>query len=197
MRLTLAILALTCMAVPAHSQGLDRYGAGPRANPAGLTPPSSSLLSWPGKALRGTVAVRTDGGSAPAARWRAPPPAQRLAETPRVAAEPAPFSTQPQPPPQPPPQAPAASPTVQAVSAPADGRRTRFYSVGREFGQTPDPIVMPSPSVLALSPDVAATFAAQDKAKDKADESGTAGGVMDDRDNDLPPAKTRPRSTGG
>lgn len=176
MRLAVFIAALAC-ASAAQAEGAreNRYGPAPARAPAALDSRaplfngatySTRTLGWTGKRDAVTEAVAS---SAPQPWWvreqaqtetqtQAPPPRMERA-APIQASVPAPVARAPAALPQsifdapaPAPVA-AATPTQTAMAAPPMqpgyvGART--YSVGRQFGMTPDPIPAAGPSRMVL-----------------------------------------------
>ena len=145
MRRIVLALVLTACASPALAVQ-DRYGP-PRTPSAqdirAAALPAGPLLDWTGKAAPQAIAApAASPRPAPIAPW-----AQRLAaqQPPQVVAAPQPQARLLPPPadrPQPFAQraAPVAPPTVRTAMAPNATERPRVYSVGRQYGEQPDPI---------------------------------------------------------
>ena len=133
MRVLLTATIGLCCATGAAAQPVpDRYGP-PRTEAVTVAAYSGPMLSWPSRAA---APARAEPAPAPAAPERA-----------RTLGQPAPALT-PQTPPAPRPanlydtpgpQAAAQPAPARLASASATGAPTRFYSLHREYGMTPDP----------------------------------------------------------
>lgn len=117
MRVLLTATIGLCCATGAAAQPVpDRYGP-PRTEAVTVAAYSGPMLSWPSRA-----AARVEPAPAPALTPQTPPAPRpaNLYDTPgpQAAAQPAP---------------------ARLASASATGAPTRFYSLHREYGMTPDP----------------------------------------------------------
>jgi hypothetical protein len=157
MRRIVLALVLTASASPALAVQ-DRYGP-PRTESAAdiraAAFPAGPLLDWTGKAAPQAVAApAAPPRPAPMAPWAqrlAPQPPSQAAPQPQArllppsADRPQPFAQR---------AAPAAPPPVRTAMAPNATERPRVYSVGRQYGEQPDPIplaVAPRGQPMTLS----------------------------------------------
>ncbi len=175
-----AIAVLFALSDPSAAQS---YYAGVTSTPQ--SPPQSAraaglrLLSWPGKVAEAPRARRQSAQSfatpasapqytpapqsaalQPRRIWNASPAAPQPAAPLAQAALPSSIYAAPAPSSAPPPvrlaaAAPARAPTVPASTADGDYQPPHFYSLYREYGQTPDPIPLGPQFFASSTPDLA------------------------------------------
>jgi hypothetical protein len=192
----LACLLLT-LAAPAVAA--DRYGAQTAAPMSPATDAPVARLSWPGKvnptapqaAVSAAPARLPDGALRRTSNYSAPVPAPAVAANPAAApvenapwkrltgtATPLPAATpaameeaQPAPPARPVTQVAAAAPlpAAQSNSAAASGEQAKFYSLHREYGETPDAIPAPQKSQVFLAGGPLASGVGEDADIDRAE----------------------------
>jgi hypothetical protein len=198
MRLAVLIVALaSASAAQAEGARETRYGPAPARAPAALDSRAplyngaafgARTLGWSGK--RDVVATPTEAGAQQP--WWAREPSQPRAQRPEASA-PVAFAPQAPAPPSKLPQSIYDAPTPQAYSAPtqpspvasplqAGQLGARTYSVGRQFGMSPDPIPAAGPPrmVLIAPPPAAEAGETEPSGEDGGEWSGRA-----DKNSDL------------
>ncbi|WP_426031962.1 hypothetical protein [Caulobacter sp. DWP3-1-3b2] len=203
MRLVVLLPVLISVAAPAYAEGAreSRYGpSSPRQTTAAVAVTAAAatarydgpMLGWANK-RQAAAFVSTSATPAPVAAStnyqpaRAPATPRPAAFTPPAAPLPTSLYAPPTPPASPPPPA-----ARQVAAVNTAGTGARFYSVGREYGLTPDAIPPLGPDSRVLITASEPTPEARDAAPRHGSADWLAAGVNgDDEDDDGDSLKTR------